>query len=32
VGYVSRHIEPAFLAVFCWISFIYCRTDGCRLT
>jgi len=25
LGDVSRHIQPAFLAVFCWIRFIYCR-------
>jgi len=31
LGYVSRHIQPTFLAVFCRIRFIYCRLDDCRL-
>jgi len=31
LGYVSRHIQPTFLAVFCRICFIYCRLDDCRL-
>jgi len=25
LGYVRRHIQPAFLAVFCRIRYIYCR-------
>jgi len=32
LGFVSRHIQPAFSAVFCRIRFIYCRLDDCRLT
>jgi len=31
LGYVSRHIQPAFQRYFCWIRFIYCRLD-CQLT
>ena len=31
LGYVSRHIQPTFLAVFFRIRFIYCRLDDCRL-
>jgi len=32
LGYVSRHIQPAFSAVFRQIRFIYCRLEDCRLT
>jgi len=28
LGDVSRHIQPTFLAVFCWIRFIYCWLAG----
>jgi len=31
LGYVSRHIQPAFLALFFRIRFIYCRLHDCRL-
>ena len=30
LGFVSHHIQPVFIALFCRIRFIYCRLDDCR--